>query len=366
VAEPTGPVRGAHVVVEGLCKRYEDSEAVADASFEIQPGEFVSLLGPSGSGKTTTLMMIAGFVTPSAGDIRLDGRSVIGIPPHHRQIGVVFQSYALFPHLSVWDNVAFPLRMRKVPRPELERRVAAALEMVGLGGMRRRRPSQLSGGQQQRVALARALVFEPPLLLMDEPLGALDRALRQQMQLEIRELTSRLRLSVLYVTHDQEEALAMSHRVVVMSQGRIVQMGTPHDVYWEPQDTFVARFLGEANVFEGSLLGGANGRSVLVTEDGLRLVTAHPVAVANGDRAAAVIRPQAFALGRGEAGSNRLEGVVLDVQFLGEVVRLTVAASRRRVQVRLPASMASRPPEPGARIELSCPPEAVRVVPHRP
>jgi putative spermidine/putrescine transport system ATP-binding protein len=364
VAELAGPVRGAHVVVEGLCKRYEDGEAVADASFEIQPGEFVSLLGPSGSGKTTTLMMIAGFVAPTRGDVRLDGRSVVGIPPHHRQIGVVFQSYALFPHMSVWDNVAFPLRMRRVPKPELGRRVASALEMVGLGEMRRRYPSQLSGGQQQRVALARALVFEPPLLLMDEPLGALDRARRPQMQLEIRELTSRLRISVLYVTHDQEEALAMSHRVAVMNQGRIVQIGTPREVYWEPRDTFVARFLGEANVFEGSLSGSANGRSVLVTEDGLRLMTAHPIALTNGDRAAAVVRPQAFELGRGGAGSNQLEGVVLDVQFLGEVVRLTISANRRRIQVRLPAA-ASRLPEPGARVDLSCPPEAVRVVPHR-
>jgi ABC-type Fe3+/spermidine/putrescine transport system ATPase subunit len=238
-------VTGAEVVLAGLTRYYGETAAVREVSLAVGAGEFVTLLGPSGSGKTTTLMIVAGFVEPSAGDVRIGGRSVLGLPPHRRNLGVVFQSYALFPHMPVFDNVAFPLRMRRVDRTETRRRVAAALDMVQLGALAERRIHQLSGGQQQRVALARALVFEPPVLLMDEPLGALDRKLREQMQLEIKRLQRALGLTAIYVTHDQEEALLLSDRVAIMHEGAIHQVGAPAEVYERPATAFVADFVGE-------------------------------------------------------------------------------------------------------------------------
>jgi putative spermidine/putrescine transport system ATP-binding protein len=240
--------------------------AVDRVTLDIAAGEFFSLLGPSGCGKTTSLRMIAGFERPDAGRVHVAGRDITDLPVHRRDMGMVFQSYALFPHRTVAENVAFGLRMREVPRPEIERRVKAALAQVALTGMEERKPGQLSGGQQQRVALARALVVEPPVLLCDEPLGALDRKLRQQMQFELKELQKRLGVTLVFVTHDQEEALAMSDRIAVMNHGRVEQVGAPTEIYERPRTRFVADFIGEINILEEA------GRACALRPEKIRIV----------------------------------------------------------------------------------------------
>ena len=252
----TNPLgRGGSLRLRALTKHYPNFTAVDAIDLDIAAGEFVTLLGPSGSGKTTTLMMIAGFTPPSAGDILLDGRSLVSLAPEHRNIGVVFQNYALFPHMNVQENVAFPLRMRNQSRRVIGDKVAAALHLVQLDQFAERLPKQLSGGQQQRVALARALVFDPDLLLMDEPLGALDKNLREQMQFELRRLHAELSITILFVTHDQEEALTLSDRVALMNNGEIAQIGSAEDLYERPATRFVAEFIGESNVIEGRVDG---------------------------------------------------------------------------------------------------------------
>jgi mannopine transport system ATP-binding protein len=249
---PSAAIRGAPLAIESVAKHYGSVVAVESVSLDVRAGEFVSLLGPSGSGKTTLLMMIAGFEFPSGGAIRINGRDVTAVPPNRRDVGMVFQRYALFPHLNVVKNVMYPLRMRRIARAEARRRAEAALSMVRLDGYGARMPNQLSGGQQQRVAVARALVFEPPILLMDEPLGALDKKLREQMQIEIKRLQQSLGVTVIYVTHDQEEALTMSDRVAVMNGGRLIQVGTPRDLYDTPATPFVADFIGKMNFLDGT------------------------------------------------------------------------------------------------------------------
>lgn len=248
--------------------------AVDSVTLDIAAGEFFSLLGPSGCGKTTSLRMIAGFEHPDSGRVHVGGRDITDLPVHKRDMGMVFQSYALFPHRTVAENVAFGLRMREVPKPDIERRVAAALAQVALTGFEARKPGQLSGGQQQRVALARALVVEPPVLLCDEPLGALDRKLRQQMQFELKELQKRLGVTLVFVTHDQEEALAMSDRIAVMNKGRVEQVGTPTEIYERPRTRFVADFIGEINILEeGGRLRALRPEKIrLVGADGARLL----------------------------------------------------------------------------------------------
>ena len=247
--------------------------AVDGVTLDIAAGEFFSLLGPSGCGKTTSLRMIAGFEHPDSGRVHVGGRDITDLPVHRRDMGMVFQSYALFPHRTVAENVAFGLRMREVPKPDIERRVAAALAQVALTGFETRKPGQLSGGQQQRVALARALVVEPPVLLCDEPLGALDRKLRQQMQFELKELQKRLGVTLVFVTHDQEEALAMSDRIAVMNGGRVEQVGTPSEIYERPRTRFVADFIGEINILEegGALRALRPEKIRLVAAEGARL-----------------------------------------------------------------------------------------------
>ncbi len=243
----------AAIKLDQVTKTFDGRVMAVDAvTLDIAAGEFFSLLGPSGCGKTTSLRMIAGFEHPDSGRVHVGGRDITDLPAHRRDMGMVFQSYALFPHRTVAENVAFGLRMREVPKPEIERRVAAALAQVALTGFETRKPGQLSGGQQQRVALARALVVEPPVLLCDEPLGALDRKLRQQMQFELKELQKRLGVTLVFVTHDQEEALAMSDRIAVMHGGKVEQVGTPTEIYERPRTRFVADFIGEINILEGS------------------------------------------------------------------------------------------------------------------
>jgi ABC-type Fe3+/spermidine/putrescine transport system ATPase subunit len=257
----------AAIHLDGISKSYDGRvRAVDDVSLQVKPGEFFSLLGPSGCGKTTTLRMIAGFETVDAGHIQVGNRDVTDVPVHKRDMGMVFQSYALFPHRTVAENVAFGLRMRKVPKAEIAERVRAALALVALTGLEDRRPGQLSGGQQQRVALARAIVIKPPVLLCDEPLGALDRKLRQQMQFELKQLQKELGVTLVFVTHDQEEALAMSDRIAVMNAGRIEQVGTPAEIYDRPRTRFVADFIGEIN-----LIDQPGGRTLAVRPEKIAL-----------------------------------------------------------------------------------------------
>jgi putative spermidine/putrescine transport system ATP-binding protein len=260
---------GRHLDVRHVWKSYVPGRfVVRDVSFTLQPGEFLSLLGPSGSGKTSTLMMVAGFETPTEGEIRVDGRDVAPLPPEKRNFGVVFQGYALFPHMTVLENVAFALRMRHAGRSERRRQAMEMLDRVGLADFAARRPRQLSGGQQQRVALARALVFEPDALLLDEPLGALDRKLREQLQQEIKDIQRRVGISILYVTHDQDEAMMMSDRIAVMTEGEIAQIGPPSEVYLHPATPFVAGFLGETNLLPVTVIGTEAGMAVVRYADG--------------------------------------------------------------------------------------------------
>ncbi len=270
MSDPRSVGQGA-IELRGVTKRYGDERVVDAISATIRPGEFFSLLGPSGSGKTTTLLMIAGFAPVDEGQILLDGADISAVPPQKRSFGMVFQNYAIFPHLNVYENVAFPLRARRVPDGEIRERVDAALALVRLERFADRYSRQLSGGQQQRVAIARAIVFHPSVVLMDEPLGALDKNLRYQMQVEIKEIQRRLGMTVVYVTHDQEEAMNMSDRIAIMSNGRIAQLGPPAEVYERPQDIFTARFLGEANLIEGTVEETAGEGATLRTAGGLAL-----------------------------------------------------------------------------------------------
>jgi putative spermidine/putrescine transport system ATP-binding protein len=316
------------VSLRGVQKTYDGVHLVVrDLDLDIRQGEFLTLLGPSGSGKTTTLMMLAGFEAPSAGAITLAGRDLTHLPPHKRDIGVVFQSYALFPHMTVEENVAFPLSVRGLARAEAAQRAARALEVVQLEGLGLRRPHQLSGGQQQRVALARALVFEPQLVLMDEPLGALDKQLREQMQLEIRRLHERLGITVVYVTHDQAEALTLSDRIAVMQHGAIQQLDAPRVLYERPANAFVARFIGENNRLDGICESVGAGACVIRLGDGRRLAAVPVGAVTPGGRVTLSVRPERLRLrpARDDAAnpaSNRVEGRVLEVIYLGDHLRV--------------------------------------------
>lgn len=298
------------IELSGLRKAYSGRAGVHGLDLTIEAGEFFTLLGPSGCGKTTTLMMLAGFVQPDSGDIRLDGRLLSNVDPQDRDIGVVFQNYALFPHLSVAQNLAFPLEMRRLPRADIERRVAEALALIRFEDADRL-PTHLSGGQQQRVAVARALVFDPPVLLMDEPLGALDRTLRNHLQVELRKLQKRLGITTVYVTHDQEEAMAMSDRLAILNQGRIEQVGTPHELYENPASLFVARFLGDNNLFAGSVARSGEVR----LDNGLRIParTGHH---GPDDRVTVTLRPERLRLAApGETA--RLNGTLTDSLYLG-------------------------------------------------
>jgi putative spermidine/putrescine transport system ATP-binding protein len=304
-----------------VSKAFDTIAAVERISFALAEGEFLSLLGPSGSGKTTTLQMIAGLTHPSSGEILLAGRPIGPLPPYKRDIGMVFQNYALFPHLTVARNIAFPLEMRRMRRAEIARRVAAVLKLVDLPGFEARHPQQLSGGQQQRVALARAIVFEPKLLLMDEPLGALDKKLREQMQLEIKHLHKRLGVSIIYVTHDQDEALVMSDRIGVFNQGRLEQIGTVEELYEQPTTRFVAEFVGETNVIRGAVRDGANGSCSLDTAEGPLRGRARQ-AFRTGSAALISVRPERLRLEAGDAARSDRDGIqghICEVIYMGRL-----------------------------------------------
>ena len=345
-----GPA-GKSLDLRGLTKTY-GSETVVDG-FEalIGAGEFFSLLGPSGSGKTTTLMMVAGFASIDAGRMLVDGADLAQVPPERRGFGMVFQNYAIFPHLNVFENVAFPLRARGTPKSHVREKVAAALDLVQLGHLSDRFARQLSGGQQQRVAIARAIVFQPPVVLMDEPLGALDKNLRYDMQVEIKEIQQRLGMTVLYVTHDQEEAMNLSDRVAIMRGGRVEQIGAPREVYERPANAFTARFLGEANLLPGTVEAAAAGRSAFRLADGTRLHIDGPTALAAGGGGQAFVRPEKLTLRTDAAppdGTNSLTGTVRRASFLGNMVRYAIeTAGGVIVTADVPNTGASHHPEPG-------------------
>lgn len=320
---------GVEVCLENLTKIFGDVTAVDDVSLRVRPGEFLTLLGPSGSGKTTTLLMIAGFEMATEGEIQLDGDSITYRPPHKRNIGMVFQKYALFPHMTVAQNIGFPLKMRGVGKSVIAEEVRGALEIVRLSGYEQRYPSQLSGGQQQRIALARAVVFQPDVLLMDEPLGALDKKLREDMQLEIKRIHEELGITVVYVTHDQAEALTMSDRIAVLNEGRIEQLGTPSELYESPANLFVADFIGESNCFSGRVAEVANGVCSIVTEDDHTLNGPAVEGVPVGDQVCFVVRPERIRFADGpDDGPNVIKGVVKEVIYVGDTTKYLIETPR--------------------------------------
>jgi len=310
------------LTLTGIQKSFGTSVAVQDFNLSAQRGEFVSFLGPSGCGKTTTLRMIAGFEVPTAGTISIDGTDVTHRSPNKRNVGMVFQSYALFPNMTVGDNIGFGLKVRKRPPVEIKKRVAELLEIVNLPDKGGRYPYQLSGGQQQRVALARALAFEPTVLLLDEPLSALDAKIRVALRHEIRSIQRQLGITTVYVTHDQEEALSLSDRVVVMSEGRVEQIGTPFEVYNFPSTPFVASFVGTLNVLPAVVVDAARGE---LTVAGQAVRVARRFEGGSGKSVNIALRPEMVKLGDGPEGSNRVKGKVIDVSFLGSIVRMRVA-----------------------------------------
>ncbi|HMK67960.1 MAG TPA: ABC transporter ATP-binding protein [Stellaceae bacterium] len=310
--------------IRGATKHYGSVVALADATLELREGEFLTLLGPSGSGKTTLLMMVAGLVPPSSGEVWIDGKLATYAPPNKRDIGIVFQNYALFPHLTVRENIAFPLQMRRVAPAQIEQEVKRVLDIVQLPHVASRLPRELSGGQQQRIALARCMVYRPSIILMDEPLGALDRQLRDQMQLEIKELHARLGITVLYVTHDQEEAMAMSDRICLMNNGRIEQIGSPQELYFQPRSVFVAKFLGESNILDATV-GQAGATMSLAGPSGIELRGCGDGSAAPGESVDVIIRPERLRLlGDAETADNVATGVLREIVFAGGVTRYFV------------------------------------------
>ncbi len=326
--------------IRGLRKDYGIVNAVKDVNLTVERGEFMTFLGPSGSGKSTTLYILAGFENPTAGDILLNGESLIATPSHKRNIGMVFQRYTLFPHLSVGENIAFPLKVRRWGKAAIDARVRKMLQLVRLEGFEDRKPAQMSGGQQQRVALARALAYDPPVLLMDEPLSALDKKLREEIQHEIRRIHQETEVTILYVTHDQEEALRLSDRIAVFSKGVIDQIGTGPELYADPATRFVAEFIGDSDFVTCRILSAKDGRADLSIGAGASIsgVPVHGTAVAGGT-AALMLRPERLSLRREAAreGTSGLSASVTDITFLGSSIHVAAAApSGETISVRLP------------------------------
>jgi len=355
---------GGEVQLIDLVKRFGDFTAVDGLNLQMPRGEFFSLLGPSGCGKTTTLRMIAGFERPTEGQILLDGDDMASTPPHKRNVNTVFQNYALFPHLSVEKNVAFGLKYQDLNKQEQATRVGEALELVRLTGFEKRRPSQLSGGQQQRVALARALILNPAVLLLDEPLGALDAKLRKALQIELKSIQEEVGITFIYVTHDQEEALTMSDRIAVMSNGRVEQIGPPKEVYEEPATAYVADFLGVSNLMDANAEGATAG-GCRVRHGEFELVAGQGEEDAQG-AVKLCIRPERIELEPAEAtGPNLVPGMVERVVYVGSVLHVLVnLAPGDKIQVWLQNEGDSVPFAQGAAVKVRFPPEALRVLPH--
>jgi putative spermidine/putrescine transport system ATP-binding protein len=344
------------VVFSDVQKSYDgEILVVKNLNLTIQRGEFLTLLGPSGSGKTTTLMMLAGFEVPTHGRIEIDKVEVNNVAPHKRNIGMVFQNYALFPHMTVEENLAFPLQVRKVPKSEIAAKVERALDMVQMPAMGKRRPAQLSGGQQQRVALARALVFDPKLVLMDEPLGALDKQLREHMQIEIKHIHERLGVTIVYVTHDQSEALTMSDRVAVFNDGVIQQLARPADLYERPENSFVAQFIGENNRLSGKVTSIANGACTVAIE-GQGQVAATPISVqVAGSPTTLSLRPERVRINP-EAGQypNQFEAEVQELIYLGDHTRCRVSVlGNANFIVKVPNAEGIPAMSPGQKVRVA-------------
>ena len=337
------------IELQGITKVFEDGfKAVDDFNLTVKRGEFVTFLGPSGCGKTTTLRMIAGFEMPTKGDILLNGKSIIGLPPYKRPINTVFQRYALFPHMNVHDNIAFGLRQQKTPADVIERKVRRVLELVDLEGFERRKIRTLSGGQQQRIAIARALVNEPEILLLDEPLGALDLKMRKEMQLELKEMHDTLGITFIYVTHDQEEALTMSDKIVVMNEGQTQQIGTPEDIYNEPQNVFVADFIGESNIFNGMMTGHLKAR---FCGGEFECVADYD----EGTHITAIVRPEDVLITTPERGT--IVGVVDKVIFKGIHYEITVLSGKNEMVIQTVKNAS-----PGDRVGLRVNPENIHII----
>ena len=358
-----GAAAAPDIRLENVTKRFDDVTAVDDLSLTIDQGRFFALLGPSGCGKTTTLRMIGGFEEPTSGTILLGDRDVTGLPPYRRDVNTVFQSYALFPHLSIYENVAFGLRRKGVKGDDLKRRVGEALELVDLGDLGRRKPRQLSGGQQQRIALARALVNRPKVLLLDEPLGALDLKLRKQMQLELKGIQNEVGITFVHVTHDQEEAMTMADTIAVMNAGKIEQLGSPADLYERPETAFVAGFLGASNLLPGRL----NGEGIVGLDGGSDVRVPASALAGRSGRIAVGIRPEKLRLAAGGAqadGENVLEGVVAERSYIGVSTQYVVETSAGPVTVYAQNAEpgAGQAASPGERVSLAWSPEATFVV----
>ncbi len=356
-AKPTTPATGEAIRLEGVTKRFGEFTAVDDVSLSIPEGEFFSLLGPSGCGKTTTLRMLAGFEVPTEGRILLHGEAVENVPPYERDTNMVFQSYALFDHLDVADNVAFGLRRRKVAKDEIKGRVAAALELVDMAERARARTNELSGGQRQRVALARALVNRPKVLLLDEPLGALDLKLRRQMQVELKQIQREVGITFVFVTHDQEEALSMSDRIAVMTEGRVAQCGPPEEVYEQPAESFVAGFIGISNLLQGTAEEGGTVRIA----NGTSVPAPLPDDCKAGDVVNLSVRPEKIAVDEIEDGMVTLDGTVHARVYLGITTQITVDVGHGNHLVAMEQatyrSSADDRWEPGTPVKLGWHPE---------
>lgn len=362
------PIKGEAIIFTGITKRFGAVVGVDHIDLQVEAGEFLSLLGPSGSGKTTLLMMLAGFETPSSGSITLGGRDLTHVPPNKRGIGMVFQRYALFPHMSVAQNVAFPLKMRGLGKDEVAPLVEQALARVRLQDYGDRMPAQLSGGQQQRVAVARALVFQPPVLLMDEPLGALDKKLREELQIEIKKLHESLGVTIIYVTHDQEEALTMSDRIAVMNCGRVEQIGTPEEIYECPTTSFVADFIGVSNLMPATVIEATGLRARVRLDAGVELDTAM-TRLEQGDRCHAVVRPERLRVAGREGargGAPGVDGTVVATVYLGSawqvVVRLHDDVEVVVLLLNTGEDERSRLPSPGSAAHVSWSPDDLHVV----
>jgi putative spermidine/putrescine transport system ATP-binding protein len=354
------PDTAAFIRFDRVSKAFGTAQVVDALDLCVARGEFISLLGPSGSGKTTLLMMLAGFETPTGGAIHVDGKRVERLPPYRREMGVVFQSYALFPHMTIAENVGFPLKMRGLGRAEREAKVLRALDLVRLGHLKDRKPAQLSGGQQQRVALSRALVYEPKVVLMDEPLSALDKQLREHMQLEIRELHRTLGLTVIFVTHDQGEALTMSDRVAVLNRGKIEQFDTPSRLYDRPRTRFVAEFIGETNLLDGELLSQADGIARIALAGGGEIACMAGADRAPGEAVLVSVRPEMLHLDAQAGAPNALPVTVEDEVYHGDHVRLHLGHNGRRLVAR--AGRRDAVPPVGARAFASFSPDAAALV----